>query len=115
MVNDRKTDRNTDIKNDTKNDTEPAILGTDPCPAAPPTPRRTMPDETSFGSWLKQHRKTLDLTQAELARLVGCATVTMHKIEADGLRPSRQLAEQLAVALEIPPDAIASFLHAART
>ena len=73
-----------------------------------------MPDEASFGSWLKQRRKTLDLTQAELARLVGCATVTIHKIEADGLRPSRQMAEQLATMLEIPPADVAPFLQAAR-
>ncbi len=39
-----------------------------------------MPDNASFGSWLKQRRKTLDLTQAELARLVGCATVTIHSL-----------------------------------
>ena len=74
-----------------------------------------MPSPASFGTWLKHRRKALDLTQAELARRVGCATVTIHKIEADGLRPSRPMAEQLAEALEIPPTGRARFLQAARS
>ena len=37
-----------------------------------------MENVRSFGQWLKQRRKTLDLTQAELARQVGCATVTLQ-------------------------------------
>ncbi len=74
-----------------------------------------MPGPASFGTWLKHRRKALDLTQAELARRVGCATVTIHKIEADGLRPSRQMAEQLAEALEISPAGSARLLQAARS
>ena len=35
----------------------------------------------SLGAWLKQRRKVLDLTQEELARKIGCATVTLQKIE----------------------------------
>lgn len=73
-----------------------------------------MHDAGSFGPWLKQRRKTLDLTQDDLARRVGCATVTMHKIEAAGLRPSRQLAERLAAALELPPPDVPRFLQAVR-
>ena len=42
----------------------------------------------SFGSIAKEHRQSLDLTQAELARRVACATITIRKIEADSLRPS---------------------------
>ena len=61
-----------------------------------------MDPSASFGAWLKQRRKALDLTQAHLADRTGCATVTIHKIEADGVRPSRQLAERLAAALAIP-------------
>ena len=43
----------------------------------------------SFGLWLKQRRKSLDLTQADLADQVGCSTTTIRKIEADQRRPSK--------------------------
>jgi hypothetical protein len=33
-------------------------------------------DATTFGQWLRRRRKGLGLTQAELARKVGCATIT---------------------------------------
>lgn len=41
------------------------------------------PDErtASFGYWVRRQRQALDLTQAALARQVGCATVTISKIE----------------------------------
>lgn len=74
-----------------------------------------MGSETSFGTWIKQRRKAVDLTQEELARCVGCATVTIRRIEANRLRPSRQLATQLIKALEIPAPAHASFLTTARS
>src|SRR3712207_1506377 len=73
-----------------------------------------MDDIGSFGDWLKQRRKALDLTQEELARRASCAAVTVHKIEADGLRPSRQMAAQLAAALELAPAAQAAFVRWAR-
>jgi trehalose/maltose transport system substrate-binding protein len=73
-----------------------------------------MEDITSFGYWLRRRRKALDLTQGELARLVGCATDTIKKIESDARRPSRQLAGRLAAALDIPTDEQPSFLKAAR-
>ena len=44
----------------------------------------------------------LDLTQAALARQVGCAMITIKKIERDERRPSRTMAERLAKCLEIP-------------
>jgi transcriptional regulator with XRE-family HTH domain len=44
----------------------------------------------SFGGWLKERRKKLDLTQAELANCAGCTAATIRKIEADERRPSRQ-------------------------
>jgi predicted ATPase/class 3 adenylate cyclase len=73
-----------------------------------------MSDEFSFGHWLQRRRKALDLTQAELARQVGCAAETLRKIEADARRPSRQIAERLADALELPEAERASFILAAR-
>src|SRR4051812_28422784 len=68
----------------------------------------------SFGRLLKDRRRMLDLTQESLARQVGCAVVTIKKIEADTLRPSRQIAELLAEALQIPIDERAGFVRLAR-
>ena len=70
--------------------------------------------EASFGRWLQRRRKALDLTQEELAQQVGCAAETLRKIEADVRRPSRQIAERLAEALEIPEGDRTSFIKAAR-
>ena len=73
-----------------------------------------MEDSPSFGAWLKQRRKALDLTQAELAQQVGCALGTIRKIEADERRPSKQLAALLADQLALPSPDHAAFLKAAR-
>jgi WD40 repeat protein/transcriptional regulator with XRE-family HTH domain len=70
--------------------------------------------EISFGRIVKEHRRALDLTQAELARRVACATITIRKIEADALRPSQQIAERLAMALNIPLEERAKFVRLAR-
>ena len=59
-------------------------------------------DPMSFGEWVRQRRKTLDLTQAALAQRVGCAVVTIKKIEQDMRRPSQQMAQLLANELAIP-------------
>jgi predicted ATPase/DNA-binding CsgD family transcriptional regulator/transcriptional regulator with XRE-family HTH domain len=68
----------------------------------------------SFGPWLKQRRTTLDLTQRALADRAGCSAETIRKLEADRLRPSRQLAERLALALGVPEAARHAFLDVAR-
>jgi predicted ATPase/transcriptional regulator with XRE-family HTH domain len=73
-----------------------------------------MEADLSFGHWLQLRRKTLDLTQAELAQRVGYARVTIHKIETDQLRPSRQIAEKLADELTIAPTERQAFLRFAR-
>src|SRR5215212_11824198 len=73
-----------------------------------------MREVPSFGAWLKRRRKALDLTQADLARLVGCAVVSIRKIEADEQRPSRQTAERLAQQLQIAPHEQATFVQFAR-
>ncbi|MBI5876622.1 MAG: XRE family transcriptional regulator [Chloroflexi bacterium] len=72
------------------------------------------PTPPSFGEWLKSRRRHLDLTQAELAKQVGCARVTIHKLESDDMRPSKQLADLLANALQIPATEREAFLAAAR-
>lgn len=71
-------------------------------------------DATTFGQWLRRRRKGLGLTQAELARKVGCATITVQKIEADERRPSRDMASWLAEAFEIGLSERPRFLRLAR-
>ncbi len=68
----------------------------------------------SFGNWLKQRRKALDLTQQDLAHQVGCSIVTIQKIEADERRPSKQLVDLLADVLAIAPEERATFFAFAR-
>ncbi|NOK61304.1 MAG: hypothetical protein GFH27_549305n73 [Chloroflexi bacterium AL-W] len=70
---------------------------------------------TSFGYWLKQYRKTADLTQCALAQQVGCTVEAIRKIEANKLRPSRRLAERLATSLCIPDKDRTTFLQLARS
>ena len=73
-----------------------------------------MPQDYSFGRWLQQRRKALNLTQADLARQVGCATVTIHKIEIEERRPSTAIAERLAVCLQLVDTERPTFLRFAR-
>ena len=63
-----------------------------------------MTGEGLFKDWLKQQRKSLDLTQSELAHQVGCSIYTVQKIEEGTARPSRQLAELLLLHLEVSPE-----------
>ncbi len=56
---------------------------------------------TSFGYWVRRQRKALDLTQTMLAERVGCALITVKKIERDERRPSRDMAGVLADHLAI--------------
>ena len=71
-------------------------------------------DNPSFGYWLRRRRKALDLTQAGLAQLVGCAVATIKKLEADERRPSLPMAERLADCLAVPTAERTAFLRAAR-
>src|SRR5919199_5164633 len=73
-----------------------------------------MTETLSFGYWVRRRRKPLDLTQAELAARVGCAEVTIRRIEADERRPSRQIAALLADQLQLDPQERSAFLQAAR-
>lgn len=71
-------------------------------------------ETASFGEWVRRRRRTLDLTQAELARRVACAPITVRKIEADERRPSKVMAERLAEALEVEGEARDRFVASAR-
>ena len=70
--------------------------------------------DLSFGAWLRQRRRALDLTQAELAARLFCAKGTVRRLEADDLRPSKQLAEQIAAVLAVPDEQRAAFIAFAR-
>ena len=70
--------------------------------------------EELFKDWIKKQRKSLDYTQDELARQVGCSIATIRGVEQGTLRPSRQLAELIAAALEVPSGEIPAFVQWAR-
>ncbi|MCW5853759.1 MAG: tetratricopeptide repeat protein [Anaerolineae bacterium] len=68
----------------------------------------------AFGAWLKRRRRSLDLTQDELADRSGCSVETVRKLEAETLRPSKALAERLAEYLAIPAEQRDHFVRFAR-
>ncbi len=72
-----------------------------------------MEEIDSFGYWVRRRRKALDLTQEDLAQRVGCAAVTLRKIEADQRRPSSQMAQRLACCLALPDEECPAFMAAA--
>ncbi len=59
-------------------------------------------DNHSFGGWVKTNRKQLGLTQNEFAKMVFCAPITVRKIEANRLRPSRELAFSIVEKVGVP-------------
>lgn len=67
-----------------------------------------------FGDWVKRRRKALDLTQEQLANRASCSKHAVRKIESGERRPSRQLAELLANALDLPPEEKPQFIKVAR-
>jgi predicted ATPase/DNA-binding XRE family transcriptional regulator len=73
-----------------------------------------MRTEATFGRWLRQRRRLLDLTQSDLARWAGCSEVTIRKIEAEERVPSQQLAGSLAECLAVPAADRAAFIAFAR-
>ena len=70
--------------------------------------------DRSFGQIVKAQRREWGLTQDELARRVGCAAITIRKIEADDFRPLVQMADRLAMALAIPLEERAAFVRLTR-
>ena len=67
-----------------------------------------------FGEWVKRRRQTLGMTRDALAEGVGCSLDTLRKIELGRRQPSKQLAEMLAVCLQIPEGAHKTFIAFAR-
>jgi predicted ATPase/DNA-binding XRE family transcriptional regulator len=58
--------------------------------------------ETGFGTWLRSRRRLLDLTQQALADQVGCARITVRRLESGALKPSKELTLILLEKLAIP-------------
>ncbi|MCK6579509.1 MAG: helix-turn-helix domain-containing protein [Anaerolineae bacterium] len=74
-----------------------------------------MKQSSHFGIWLRQRRKLLDLTQQQLANLVGCTSVTIRKLEAGERKPSQALAANLSIVLQVPNREHNAFIRFART
>lgn len=70
--------------------------------------------EISFGEWLKRQRGGRGLTQEQLAQQIGCATITLRKIESEERRPSAQIVERLSELFNIPQNEQINFLKYAR-
>ncbi len=68
----------------------------------------------SIGEWIQSRRNVMGMTRAELAHKVGCAEVTIKKIEKDERQPSGQIAELLATHLLIPDVQREKFLQMCR-
>src|SRR6266511_1509366 len=98
----------------TKSATKSAIPHAESKPYPRSRKERVMDAELTFGQWLRRNRKAYDLTQAELAVQAGCAVGTLRKLEADELRPSKQLAAGLANVFGIPEAERAAFVAYAR-
>ncbi|HEU0297699.1 MAG TPA: tetratricopeptide repeat protein [Anaerolineales bacterium] len=73
-----------------------------------------MSKDISFGTWLRQRRRMLDLTQKALADQVGCAEITVRQMEADALKPSKGLALILLEKLNVPYEEHEAWLRFAR-
>lgn len=69
---------------------------------------------TSFGDWIKQRRRALDLTQQQLAGQVACSVITLQKLEAGVRRPSQQMLARLAEYLHLAGEERAAFLELGR-
>jgi len=70
--------------------------------------------EFTFGEWLKRQRRAAGLTQEQLAQQVGCAAITLRKLESEERRPSEQIAARLAEIFRVPKNERDDFLKFAR-
>jgi non-specific serine/threonine protein kinase len=59
-------------------------------------------DQPPFGEWLRRQRRALDLSRQNLANQAGCAEITLRRIEAGTLKPSKELALLLLEKVGIP-------------
>lgn len=71
-------------------------------------------DKISFGTWLRRQRRGRDLSRQALADQVGCAEITLRRIESGSLKPSRELARLLLEQFEIAKEELESWILFAR-
>ncbi len=71
--------------------------------------------DLTFGSWLKQMRRSLGLTREALARRINYSPVAIKKVESDERRPSETMSLMLAKALDVPPNRVDAFVRFARS
>jgi predicted ATPase/transcriptional regulator with XRE-family HTH domain len=70
--------------------------------------------EISFGEWLKHQRMGRGLSREQLANQIGCAAITLRKIESEERRPSEQIVRRLAEILNIPSNERKNFISFSR-
>jgi predicted ATPase/transcriptional regulator with XRE-family HTH domain len=68
----------------------------------------------TFGGWLREQRSERKLTREQFARRVGCSVAMLRKIEDGERRPSAQIDELIANALDIPTAERDTFIRVAR-
>ena len=73
-----------------------------------------MAEHPSFGEWLRKKRRDLDFSRQELAEQVGCAEITLRRIEGGSLKPSKDLAAVLLEKVGIPKSELGSWVQYAR-
>jgi predicted ATPase/DNA-binding XRE family transcriptional regulator len=73
-----------------------------------------MTDPNFFAQLIRERRKALRLTQADLAERVGLSFSAVQKLEGGQRRPSQQVAGLLAEALRIPANELPQFLRLAK-
>src|SRR5215216_4251929 len=73
-----------------------------------------MQEKISFGYWLRKQRRVLDLSRQAFADQVGCAEVTLRRIEMGTLKPSKELALILLENIGIPEAKRQEFVRFAR-
>jgi len=67
-----------------------------------------------FGEWLRKQRRTLDLSRQDLANQAGCAEITLRRIEAGTLKPSKELASILLEKVGVPQNELEQWVRFAR-
>ncbi len=73
-----------------------------------------MQEESSFGVWLYKQRRALDLSRQAFADQVGCAEVTVRRIEGGTLKPSKELADIILEKLGVPASERSQWIAFAR-
>ena len=82
--------------------------------AATPAHIATVTANQLLPGWIRRRRKSLDMTQADLAQRLACSISTIQKVEEGERRPSKTLATHLMEALEIAEGERPVFMRLAR-